>query len=157
MGPEMIGRGPKLKWGQIRELMIKLKAIGILSSGLCCTTNLNYFASLRLSSEKEGWYNVKLIVARTRITDVLLGLNARGPRKHYRASSELQKDLLYGSTVLSNKKWTNNRIEPLSINDLLREHYKMGLAKSWTINQIEPLSGDPFSGFDCTVICQPYS
>ena len=32
---------------------------------------------------------------------------------------------------------------------LLREHYKIGPAKSWSINRIEPLPGDPLSGLDC--------
>ena len=63
----------------------------------------------------------------------------------------VQSDPLNDSTVLSNKNWTNNRIEPLSHSGLLREHYRMGLAKSWTINQIEPLSGDPLSGLDCNI------
>ena len=44
------------------------------------------------------------------------------------------------------------KIEPLSDSGLLREHYKMGLAKSLTINPIELLSGDPLSGLDCTQV-----
>ena len=50
------------------------------------------------------------------------------------------------------KNLSNKQIEPLSDSDLLREHYKMGPAKSWTINQIESLSGDPLSGFGCMSI-----
>ena len=43
----------------------------------------------------------------------------------------LQSNLLYGSMVGPAKNLTNKWIEPLSDNDLLMEHYKMGPAKSW--------------------------
>ena len=54
-----------------------------------------------------------------------------------------------GFTVGPARNWTNKRIEPLSDIGLLREHNKMGLAKSWHINPIEPLSGDQLSGLHC--------